>query len=351
VTHPFKDIPGYRRWRRAIGDVPMVEVDPIVSFPFRITRHDKIVTAGSCFAQHIARHLRENGFSFLVTEPAHPVLSAEAAEAFGYGIFTARYGNIYTARQLLQLMRRAYGRYQPAEDIWEVGGTFFDPYRPSIQPGGFPTREEYERDRQQHFAAVRKAVEEADIFIFTLGLTECWVSREDGAAFPVCPGTVAGEFDPSRHSFVNLSVTDVVTDLTQAIEEMRGVNPDLKVILTVSPVPLAATAEDRHVLVATTYSKSVLRVAAEVLTQLRDVTYFPAYEIITGPFSRGAYFAEDLRNVREAGVEHVMRLFFEHAADMSLSTPTGSPEPADSFLAQMTAVVDTICDEAKLDAD
>src|SRR5205823_3059266 len=74
------------------------------------------------------------------------------------------------------------------------------------------------------------------------------------------------------------------------------------------------TAVDRHVLVSTTYSKSVLRVAAQQLTESLDgVHYFPSYEIVTGNFSRGAYFADDLRSILEPGVEHVMSLFFRHA--------------------------------------
>ena len=34
----------------------------------------------------------------------------------GYGIYSARFGNIYTARQLLQLIQRAYGEFVPVED-------------------------------------------------------------------------------------------------------------------------------------------------------------------------------------------------------------------------------------------
>ena len=61
-------------------------------------------------------------------------------------------------------------------------------------------------------------------------------------------------------------------------------------ILTVSPVPLVATAAGKHVLVATTYSKSVLRVACEEVCQkAADVMYFPSYEIITGNYNRGSY--------------------------------------------------------------
>jgi hypothetical protein len=130
--------------------------------------------------------------------------------------------------------------------------------------------------------------------VFSLGLTECWISCEDGAAYPICPGTGGGEFDARKYKFVNFDVAEVTDDLKQFVSLLRSVNQRARIILTVSPVPLVATAEDKHVLVATTYSKSVLRVAAEaVVRSCDDVTYFPSYEIITGSFSRGAYFAED----------------------------------------------------------
>ena len=75
--------------------------------------------------------------------------------------------------------------------------------------------------------------------------------------------------------------------MREFIELLRRVNPKSEVILTVSPVPLFATAVDRHVLVSTTYSKSVLRVAGELLTaSFEGVHYFPAYEIVAGNFSR-----------------------------------------------------------------
>jgi hypothetical protein len=348
--HPYKDAAPYRMWRRAISEVDGGHVDPVVRMPFRLGPHDKVVTAGSCFAQHIAQRLREHGFAFLVTESAHPILPAKVARDFQYGMFSARYGNLYTTRQLLQLMQRAYGEFSPRDDVWEEGGRFYDPFRPQIQPGGFVTRDEYERDRAQHFAAVRRAFEEADIFVFTLGLTECWVSREDGAAYPVCPGAAAGRFDAARHAYVNFGVEDVVADMSAFLAALRRRNPRVKMILTVSPVPLAATAEDRHVLVSTTYSKAVLRIAAEQLTQLPDVAYFPSYEIVTGAFSRGAYFEPDLRSVTKAGVDHVMRLFFAHATEGAPPMPAPAAEaPRDAVVAAAEALIAVQCEEEALD--
>ena len=351
MTHPYADAPGYRRWRQAMAAPAASEVDPVVTFPFQMTKTDKVVAAGSCFAQHISRHLREQGFNFLVTEPAHPLLDAATAEAMHYGVYSARYGNVYTSRQLLHLLRRAYGRFTPADDVWEQNGRYTDPFRPAIQPNGFATRQEYDADRRQHFAAVRRAFEEMDILVFTLGLTECWYDSIDGAAYPMCPGTIAGRFDPARHAFVNLGVEDVVADMTSFIAELRALNPGVRVILTVSPVPLAATGEDRHVLTATTYSKAVLRVAADILARLEGVAYFPSYEIIMSPSSRGAYFDDDLRSVREQGVAHVMRLFFKHAAGLTENAPAPTPQPAPTFLEEMRGVVDALCEEQQLDRD
>jgi hypothetical protein len=286
IDNPYRNAPGYRRWHQAIARAAPAEVDPVTLVPFTITRDDKIVSAGSCFAQHISRHLVGSGFNYLVTETAHPLLSVDVAEKFGYGLYSARYGNIYTARQLLQLLRSAFGGHRPVDGIWEQNGRYYDPCRPSVQPDGFATPTELEIDRRQHLTAVRRAFETMDVFIFTLGLTECWVNVEDGSVYPMCPGTIAGHFDPARHVLINLTVAEVVADMRAFIEEIRKVNPGVRIVLTVSPVPLAATALDRHVLVSTTYSKSVLRVAAEEVSKLPGVAYFPAYEIVTGSFSR-----------------------------------------------------------------
>src|SRR5262249_55517296 len=109
--------------------------------------------------------------------------------------------------------------------------------------------------------------EEADVFIFTLGLTEAWESVADGSVYPICPGVSGlGKFDKQKYRFANYSVSSIVSDLRAAINMIREHNDRIKIIITVSPVPLIATAEDRSVLVSTTYSKSALRVAAEEIS-------------------------------------------------------------------------------------
>lgn len=359
--HPYKTAPEHTRWRRSVAAPAPGEVDPIVDLRVKIDRETKVATAGSCFAQHIARYLKKSGFSYFVAEPGHPVLPESIRAANNYGLFSCRYGNIYTARQLLQLFQRAYGLFRPIENCWRVSeDVVLDPFRPSIQPGGFISEIEMRIDREQHLAAVRKMFENLDVFIFTLGLTECWVHRTDGAVFPVCPGVEGGEFKKSRHLFVNETVDDVVLEMSSFLVHLARVNPRAEVILTVSPVPLAATARcDQHVLAATTYSKSVLRVAADMLaSRFPQVHYFPSYEIITGPFSRGAYYADDLRNVVEEGVSHVMRLFMKHTTAGSAGTaaakgasPAKEADAGQENQALAAQLVEVECDEAALDPE
>lgn len=354
TTHPYRSAPDYVFWRRSLADIEPSIVDPVVRFPFQISPGDKVSTGGSCFAQHIARYLAKSGYNYFIAERGHPVLSQEALVRFNYGVFSARYGNIYTSRQLTQLLLRAYGEFKPVDDIWRRDdGRILDPYRPTIQPNGFATLEELNRDRLQHFAAVRQVIEESDVFVFTLGLTESWLNRNDGAAYPICPGVSGGSFDRTEHMFHNEDVSEVVSNVSAFIVAMRARNPRVRIILTVSPVPLAATAEDRHVLVSTTYSKSVLRVAAEMLVRSHEgVGYFPSYEIITGNYSRGRYYARNLRDVLETGVQHVMALFFKHvtaAGSLTAELMEDAALATDVVLQRSEALAKVVCDEEVLE--
>ena len=155
-----------------------------------------------------------------------------------------------------------------------------------------------------------------------------------------------------HYEFVNFNVHDIVADMQAFIDRLLGVNADAKIILTVSPVPLIATYENQHVLVATTYSKSVLRAAAgEIALRNSMCDYFPSYEIITGGYSRGAYFESDLRSVKADGVDHVMRLFLSHyVGENSMPEPAGTTDTSAGDIRKELALAnEIICDEEAID--
>jgi hypothetical protein len=321
---PYYALPPSSFWRQAVAEHGAGNLDPHLAPSFRFARDARVASAGSCFAQNISRALKERGYNYFVTEAAPGYLKPEQEERFSYGVFSARYGNIYTPLQLLQLLRRAFGDFVPADQFWtDDNGRVFDLLRPRITPRGFVSTEEAQADTAQHLKAVRKLIETTDIFIFTLGLTEGWVSRADTTAYPTCPGCgSAGVYDPAKYEFHNLSVTETCGYLAEAIDLMTAANPRIQIILTVSPVPLVATMEPRDVLQATTYSKSVLRVAAEeMIRRYANVHYFASYEVITAAKSAGVYFGEDGRSITQDGVARAMDLFFTHFTDESRDQP------------------------------
>lgn len=312
-NNPYSGLPDHHFWRRAVAGIEPFLFDPVTSVRFRIGEHERVATAGSCFAQHISNRLADIGFNYFVTEAGEHLPQAER-RALNYGVFSARFGNLYTARQLLQLLQGCFDGREPEEGIWKTtDGRFVDSLRPQIVPGGLASAEDVTIARDTHLVHVRRMFEKCDVFVFTLGLTEAWRSRIDGTVFPLAPGVAGGDFDPKLHEFVNFTAADVMADLEEFLQRLKSINPGVRVILTVSPVPLIATYEKRNVLVATTYSKSVLRVAAEAAYRTHDwVEYFPSYEIITGSYNNSCYYEADYRGINSIGVNHAMRCFVRH---------------------------------------
>lgn len=358
ISHPYKAAPDHAFWERAVARnfSPAALLNPVRPL---VAKGENVMSAGSCFAANLVPYLERAGIKYVRTEQPHPLFARVHIENFSYQKFSAAYGNIYTSRHLLQMIQRVLGSFTPIEDRWYVNGKVIDPFRPGL---AFPALSDIEFDAltRQHLNRVATAIRMADVFVFTLGLTEAWLSKQDGAVFPTCPGTIAGIFDPDRHQFVNFSVSDVVGDLEQAIGLMRTLNPDLRIILTVSPVPLVATATGDHVLLATIHSKSILRIAAgELVARVTDCTYFPAYEIVTGPQAPVDFFQENRRDVGTSAIDTVMSAFISHcdvgAARFGLAPTNASPLEAEtetatplaqepSFLS--AAIADLECEEA-----
>ncbi len=347
MTSPYIGLPARSFWKSGVVETRPETITDLHRPKFTIDREMEIATAGSCFAQHIARNLRARGFNVLDAEPSPPHLSDAEAQRFGYKLYSARYGNIYCVRQLLQITQEAYGKFSPALPVWERDGRFFDAMRPSVEPNGLKTHDAVMRHRASHLAHVRSIFKSAKLIVFTLGLTEAWIDSETGTTYPTAPGTLAGTFDPTRFEFKNFTHAEILSDFLAFRALVHRRNPGVQFLLTVSPVPLTATASRDHVLSATTYSKSVLRgVAGELAHTYDDIDYFPSYEMIATPFSRGAFYADNLRSVQEDGVHAVMRSFFSsygEEIEVSVAPPAPKAKVAKSS-------DDVVCEDALLEA-
>ena len=146
MTNPYASLPPRCFWRRSVERIEPFAIDPVCNPSFAIDKADRVATAGSCFAQHISRSLAGSGFNYYVVERAPAGLPAETARLQNYGTFSARFGNIYTVHQLLQLIRQAFGRFSPLERPWRrADGRYVDPFRPQVDPDGTATERSEER--------------------------------------------------------------------------------------------------------------------------------------------------------------------------------------------------------------
>ena len=329
MPSPYDGLPPTAYWKSAVADRAPLDPGALYVPRFAVTRSQRIVTAGSCFAQHIGRALKKNGFRIIDAEPLPDVVPDALAHDHGYRLYSARYGNIYTTAQLLQLYDEACGRLTPADPVWQKAGRFYDAQRPGLDPDGLPSPADVLRHRTHHLARVKEAFESADLFVFTFGLTEAWVDKTTNTVYPTAPGTIAGTYHPASHAFKNYDVAEVLDAFRTFVKRLRRVNRRVRFLITVSPVPLTATASGHHVEVATAYSKAVLRAACGKLYAEDDgIDYFPSYELITSTNNRGVYFEVNKRSVTAAGVAQAMKLFLD-AHQVAALAPTTEQDDDD----------------------
>ncbi len=349
--NPYRGLPPYQYWRTGVANVSPGQFDPVVTVKFQIERDDLISTMGSCFAQHLAKHISNTGFNYMVFEPLRIDEDENVISQMMASQFSARYGNIYTVRQALQLLDRSLG-WHPQDDVWVRDEKYFDAFRPNVFTNGFSSEQALVEERERHLNKVLDVFSKSSVIVFTLGLTEAWVSRQDGAVYPMAPGVVAGSMTEDQYEFKNFEYDEIRKDLESWCTRLKSMNPAIRILLTVSPVALNATFENQNVWTSTTYSKSVLRAVAGDVSKLYSyVDYFPSYEIISSPLMQGRYLEDDMREVKEIGVQHVMRVFEDHYLlnNKIRNQASGIRDTKPTNLPKSESISDIFCDEDLLD--
>ena len=135
---------------------------------------------------------------------------------------------------------------------------------PQLSPGSKPVSLERAIERRAYLTSEYfSRLSFADVVVLTLGLNEVWLDEETGLRLNMAPSLKAVQEQPYRYS---LEVTSVAQNL-EALEELRErllrLHPALKLIVTVSPVPMGISFTGQDAVVANSRSKAVLRVAAE----------------------------------------------------------------------------------------
>lgn len=349
ADHPYTSLPPEAFWKTGVAEPGFFGLSHLWRSSFAFDEPPSFATFGSCFAQHFGREVRARGLTWVDAEPAPALTPPDVLRDFHYGVFSARTANIYTGAQFAVWADLARDPEScESIELWPEGDRWRDCLRPLIEPDGFASADEARAMLRQTARAFRAAVETADVLVFTMGLTEGWEHRDTGQVYALCPGTQAGQFDPDQHVFRNYDYLATRASLERALESLWTINPNLRVLLTVSPVPLVATASGSHVLEAVGYSKATLRaVAGDLAKAFSDVDYFPSYEIIAGAPARSMFFEPDMRSVAKAGVNAVMGHFFGGlGVDLSaISSKSASLETEDGPTDE-----DLVCEERILES-
>ena len=98
-------------------------------------------------------------------------------------MYSARYGNIYSVKQLLQLVQEVSGERDPSNFIWNRDDRYFDALRPLVEPEGYKSFHEVVDARKYHIEKVKNVLNQLDLFIFTLGVTEMWLDKETNTVY------------------------------------------------------------------------------------------------------------------------------------------------------------------------
>lgn len=281
---------------------------PFVQPSFKIRRKDKLFAMGSCFARGIEATLLKSGFDVVSAAKDFDKFAITANKGTPLG-FTNKYTTFSMLNEITWAL--APGAKFPEESLVDIdGGICIDPH---INPTLRAVDRAGTLERRRIITEVTRRIKACRMVFMTLGLVEVWYDSLARVYLNTTPHKKLRELHPGRYKF---SVTDYVANLDN-LEKIYAVlkqfgHPDLRVIVTVSPVPLMATFSKQDVVIANTYSKSTLRAVAQDWAARHDnVQYFPSYEIVMNS-NRSAAWEDDLRHVQGNAVRHVMDLFVKN---------------------------------------
>ena len=273
-------------------------------YPF-INKKTAIGSAGSCFASRIAHQLQKSGFNYVIEEDDMPNdFPIEDLVNSNFRTSPARVGTLFNVPSMRQMIERGFGYWDPEYIIAEDNGKLIDPFRACKTL--YDDYQGFIDDYKRHSSLLKKALYKCDVFILTLGLTEAWYFAHSGKFTSISPHKI----NPILLRQKNLNVEENLAELEKLFHIYKKHKPNIKFIISVSPVPLNKTfSKNNHVVTSSCLSKSILRVAANkfCINHPDDVFYFPSYETVL--YGCEKPWEKDQRHVSPSSVERVMELF------------------------------------------
>jgi len=242
-----------------------------------IRHSERIMLFGSCFAENIGNLLLENKFRCDVNP---------------FGIL---YNPMSIASALHQLMEReAYEK----KDFFEAEGRWHS----WMHHGDFSSssQEEALAKVNSRFVKAKSVFAKADWLMVTFGTSYVYIHKDTQEVVGNCH-----KMPERMFTRLMLDVKTIVEEWQGVLEKCREVNPDLKVLFTVSPIRHAKDGMHGNQL-----SKANLLLAIDELCRTcSGCFYFPSYEIVMDELRDYRFYADDMLHPSPMAVEYLWKCF------------------------------------------
>ncbi|MBQ7041150.1 MAG: GSCFA domain-containing protein [Muribaculaceae bacterium] len=138
------------------------------------------------------------------------------------------------------------------------------------------------------------------VLIITFGTAYVYEYKKTQSVVSNCHKLPASNF--SRRS---MAVDEIVSLWSKLIVKIREINPEINIIVTVSPIRHLADGAHENQL-----SKSTLLLAVNKLChELDNVIYFPAYEIMMDDLRDYRFYASDMIHPSDVAIGYIYEIF------------------------------------------
>lgn len=250
-----------------------------------LSYHHSSLSIGSCFSDEIGNRLKNAGFDISVNP----------------------FGVIFNPVSILQLIQNALDGTVREELFLERDGMHFHyGYHSNISDS---SKEELLKTIDGIQYAVQNKLLKGDHLFLTFGTAWAWRLKEQNAIVANCHKMPSNLFEKELIDFSRLAQFS-----KQLFTRLFQENPNLKVMLTVSPV--RHTREGLH---NNNVSKSILHLFAHHLVNaFEQVSYFPSYELVVDDLRDYRFYKEDLVHPNKQAIQYV----FDHFKQSCFSAET-----------------------------
>ncbi len=255
-----------------------------------IKENTPITSIGSCFAEEFSFFMKKKGFNYICAEN----------DSLGS---SANWGRVYTIINLLQIVRYSIDEGYPVI-VEKTKYGYFDPLREST-PLFYKNREQAVDSIIVHRRASYEAFSNCEILIITLGQNEAWLDYAISKAWVRIPPEDIKEAREKDFSVTEFSYEENVKYLKEVIDLLKSVNPDIKIIFTISPVASYASFTDDDVISKSFANKCLLRTVVNELVENNKefLFYFPSFEIVLCDNPKN--YRADNRHVKHSAVDRI----------------------------------------------